>query len=264
MHRRHLRRVGRPRAAQADAGALLARLPAPAARAVRDRRRGAQRGDRRRLPRADEGGGAALRARRVPPGRVGRARGRDALLLARGLRSRGRGPARAAARPRSTASAARRATASTTSPSRRARSARSSSAIAERRADERLDAADHREAVRPRPRLGARAERAARASTSTRARSSASTTTSARRPSRTCWRCGSRTASSSRSGTASSSTTCRSRSPSRSGSRAAPAFYEQAGRDPRRLPEPPAAAASRSRRWSRRSTSPPSRCATRR
>ena len=42
------------------------------------------------------------------------------------------------------------------------------------------------------------------------------------------------------------------------------AFYEQAGRDPRHLPEPPAAAASRSRRWSRRSTSPPTRCATRR
>ena len=75
----------------------------------------------------------------------------------------------------------------------------------------------------------ARAERADRASTSTRARSSASTTTSARRPSRTCSRCASPTASSSRSGTASSSTTSRSPSPSRSGSRAAPRFYEQAG-----------------------------------
>ena len=78
--------------------------------------------------------------------------------------------------------------------------------------------------------------------TSRSARSSGSTTTSARRRSRTCWRCGSRTASSSRSGTASSSTTSRSPSPSRSASRGAAAFYEQRGRDPRHLPEPPAAA----------------------
>ena len=62
-----------------------------------------------------------------------------------------------------------------------------------------------------------------------RTRSSASTTTSARRRSRTCWRCGSRTASSSRSGTASSSTTCRSPSPRRSASRSRAGFYEQAG-----------------------------------
>ena len=41
-------------------------------------------------------------------------------------------------------------------------------------------------------------------------------------------------------------------------------FYESAGRDPRHLPEPPPAARSRSPRWSRRSTSPPTRCATRR
>ena len=95
--------------------------------------------------------------------------------------------------------------------------------------DRGLDAPHHREAVRPRPRLGAGAERAARASTSPRTRSSASTTTSARRPSRTCWRCGSRTASSSRSGTASSSTTSRSRSPSRSGIEGRAAYYEQAG-----------------------------------
>ena len=72
-------------------------------------------------------------------------------------------------------------------------------------------------------------ERDPAARTSPRARSSGSTTTSARRRSRTCSRCGSRTGSSSRSGTASSSTTSRSPSPSRWGSRAAPAFYEQAG-----------------------------------
>ena len=92
-----------------------------------------------------------------------------------------------------------------------------------------LDAADRREAVRPRPRVGAAAERDPAARTSPRTRSSGSTTTSARRRSRTCSRCGSRTGSSSRSGTASSSTTSRSPSPSRWGSRAAPAFYEQAG-----------------------------------
>ena len=60
-------------------------------------------------------------------------------------------------------------------------------------------------------------------------RSSASTTTSARRPFRTCWRCGSRTASSSRSGTASSSTTSRSPSPRPSGVEGRAGYYEQAG-----------------------------------
>jgi hypothetical protein len=66
--------------------------------------------------------------------------------------------------------------------------------------------------------------------TSTSTRSSGSTTTSARRPSRTCWRCGSRTGSSSPSGTASSSTTCRSRSRSRSASRTAPATTSRRAR----------------------------------
>ena len=53
----------------------------------------------------------------------------------------------------------RRATASTTSPCRRPPSRRSSSELGERRSTRGLDAADRREAVRPRPRLGARAER---------------------------------------------------------------------------------------------------------
>ena len=75
----------------------------------------------------------------------------------------------------------------------------------------------------------ASAERRSCSSTSPRTRSSGSTTTSARRPSRTCWRCASPTASSSRSGTASTSTTCRSPSPRRSASRAAASFYEQTG-----------------------------------
>ena len=52
------------------------------------------------------------------------------------------------------------ATASTTSPCRPARSARSSRWSAEDRSSDRLEPPDHREAVRPRPRVGARAERA--------------------------------------------------------------------------------------------------------
>ena len=129
----------------------------------------------------------------------------------------------------STRSAAPAATASTTSPSRRPRSRRSSRSsasaasaegwtrlIVEKPFGHDLASAQRLNApILPR--------------TSPRRRSSGSTTTSARRRSRTCSRCGSRTGSSSRSGTASSSTTSRSPSPSRSGSRAAPAFYEQAG-----------------------------------
>ena len=64
---------------------------------------------------------------------------------------------------------------------------------------------------------------------STRSRSSGSTTSSARRRRRTSWRSASPTACSSRSGTATSSSTCRSTCPRRSGSRAAPAFYESTG-----------------------------------
>ena len=46
---RHLRRLRRPDAQEAHAGALLARRPAPAARALRDRRRRAHRRGRRRV-----------------------------------------------------------------------------------------------------------------------------------------------------------------------------------------------------------------------
>ena len=136
-------------------------------------------------------------------------------------RRRRRGRARADAERARRGARDRRATASTTSRFRRTRSRRSSTRARQAACRQGLDAADRREAVRPRPRLRARAERGARRSTSPRARSSGSTTTSARRRSRTCSRCASRTASSSRSGTASSSTTSRSPSPSRSGSRAA-------------------------------------------
>ena len=59
----------------------------------------------------------------------------------------------------------------------------------------------------------ARAQRGSCTSTWTSRRSSASITTSARRPSRTCWCSGSRTACSSRSGTGATSITCRSPRP---------------------------------------------------
>ena len=61
------------------------------------------------------------------------------------------------------------------------------------RARGRRGADHHREAVRHRPRVGARAEPARARASSTSRRSSASTTTWARRPSRTCWSCASRT-----------------------------------------------------------------------
>ncbi len=204
-------------------------VPAAAARAVRRRRRRPHRGVRREFRERDEGGGAALRARRVPPGRLGRARRGDALLRARRRRRGRRGPARRRCSPRSTrerGTQGNRVYYLAVPPSAIGTLV---SAIAERRDREGLGAADRREAVRPRPRLGAGAERADRGALRRSARSSGSTTTSARRRCRTCSRCGSRTASSSRSGTASSSTTSRSRSPSRSGIEGRAAFYEQAG-----------------------------------
>ena len=76
-----------------------------------------------------------------------------------------------------------------------------------------LAARDHREAVRPRPRVRARAEPRDPRGAATRSRSTASITTSARRRCRTSWRSASPTASSSRSGTAATSITCRSPSP---------------------------------------------------
>ena len=100
-----------------------------------------------------------------------------------------------------------------------------------------------REAVRARPAKRARAERAGRRRVHRRTTCSASTTTWARRPSRTCWRCGSPTSCSSRSGTPTTSTRCRSRWPRTSASAAGPAFYDADRRGPRRAAEPPAAAA---------------------
>ena len=86
-----------------------------------------------------------------------------------------------------------------------------------------------REAVRPRPRLGAGAERDAPHGRSPSRRSSASITTSARSRCRTSCTSASPTRSSSRSGTATTSRACRSRWPRASASRAAGSFYEEAG-----------------------------------
>ena len=81
----------------------------------------------------------------------------------------------------------------------------------------------HREAVRHRSGDGARAEPRRSTRRWTSGRSTESITTWARRPSRTCWCSGSRTASSSRCGTTTSSITSRSPAPRASASRRAAA-----------------------------------------
>ena len=88
---------------------------------------------------------------------------------------------------------------------------------------------DRREAVRPRPRVGARAQPDAAHASSPRRRSSASTTTSARRRCRTSSTSASPTRSSSRSGTATTSRACRSRWPRASASQGRGKFYEETG-----------------------------------
>ena len=87
-----------------------------------------------------------------------------------------------------------------------------------------------REAVRPRPRVGPRAQRRAPRRRSPRSRSTASTTSSGRSPSRTCWSSGSPTRCSSRCGTARTSPACRSRWPRSSGSRAAASSTSRSAR----------------------------------
>ena len=87
-----------------------------------------------------------------------------------------------------------------------------------------------REAVRPRPRVGPRAEPTRCTRSSPRSASSASTTTSARRPSRTSSCSASRTCCSSRCGTGTTCAACRSRWPSRSASRAAAASTRASAR----------------------------------
>ena len=137
---------------------------------------------------------AALRRRRLQ-------RPRDLQGAAQGARRRPRGPC-------------------TTWPSRRACSAPWSQALG-RIGLRQGRARDHREAVRPRPGLGARRSTRRCTASSPSRRSSASTTTSARRRCRTSSSSASPTPSSSRSGTATTSRACRSRWPRTSASRAA-------------------------------------------
>ena len=135
----------------------LAYAEAPA-REVRGRRRCPQRRERRRVSRADEAGGHRSRARSVRAGDVGRARGRDALHDARLLRRRRRGqPRRAADGARQGARDAGEPDVLLRGPAERDRDAGRRDRQAPR--CRRLGAADHREAVRPRPRLRTRAER---------------------------------------------------------------------------------------------------------
>ena len=160
MRPRHLRRLRRPDQAQALPGALLARAAAAAAREVRDRRRRAHRGDGRPVPRGDEGRRPGVRPRRLPRRDLGLARRADALRRDR-LRRRG-GPAAGrlgAERPRRALRHRRQPRLLLRRPAERDLDARPR----DRRAplERGLDAPDRREAVRPRPRLRAGAEHAA-------------------------------------------------------------------------------------------------------
>ena len=228
-HAGHLRRRRGPGVAEAPPGGLqpVARRTAPGADA--GARRGAS--PRRALvsshgPRGDRGPlahrvrrGRMEGARAPPGGRPGRLRRPGAVQgpgRAAGPRRRppGAHPARLLPGRRPALLRADRQGAGGGWAGRRRRSA---------------DPADDREAVRPRPRVGAGAERARWPRPSTSRRCSASTTISARRPCRTCRCCGSPTASSSRSGTAATSSTSRSPSPRTSGSGIAAAYYDSAG-----------------------------------
>ena len=211
------------------------RAARPAAGRLRRRRLRPQGLRRRRgLPRVDARGGRD--SSRAPAARrdgLGELRRRALLRAGRLRRARAVRRARRAARRSSTTSAARRATRSSTWRRRRRRSRRSSRSSASPGSRTRRTASSGASSSRSRSAatcsLGARAEPRRCTTRSTRARSSASTTTWARRRSRTSWSCASPTASSSRSGTATTSTTCRSPWPSRSASRAAAGYYEEAG-----------------------------------
>ena len=93
----------------------------------------------------------------------------------------------------------------------------------------RAGARRRREAVRPRSRFGARAQRDHPSRASPRRRSSASITTSARRRCRTSSTSASPTRSSSRSGTGTTSRTCRSRWPRSFGVNGRGKFYDETG-----------------------------------
>jgi hypothetical protein len=169
--------------------------------------------------------GQGARAHAVPRGGLAPAR-RGLPVRARRLRRRRRVRHPARRSRSSTRSAAPAATTRSTCPSRRRRSRDVSAAQAHGLADP--DGRPWRRVVVEKPfghdlRVGPRAERARRRGVPARSRCSGSTTTSARRRSRTSWRCASPTSCSSRSGTPTTSTTCRSRWPRTSASAAGPA-----------------------------------------
>ena len=169
VHLRDLRRVRRPDAAQADPRALLARVPAllPEKFAVV----GAARTEdvRRRVPRARWRRPCKEHARDpFRRGRLGELAERDALHRDRVRRRRRARIGSRRASTRSTRSAAPKATASTTSPCRRPRSATLVQELGERRSAEGWTRLDDREAVRTRPRLRARADERSSRSTSPR------------------------------------------------------------------------------------------------
>ena len=185
-----LRRLGRPDAAQADAGAVPAGLPAPAAGPLRDRGRLANRDDDRRVPRADAAGDPRAQ-RRVPRRRLGGA-GREPLLRDGRLRRRGRGAAadRPSGRPRRDARNRRQPR---LLPGRPRRPSVLSSPRWAGRAARRLDAAGSSRSQFGHDRWAPARSTTCSTSTSRRTRSTASTTTWARRWSRTCSSCGSPT-----------------------------------------------------------------------
>ena len=122
---RHLRRLRRPDPAQDLSGALLARVPPPAARAVRDRRRRAHGADDQAVGRRDEEGGQGARPRRAARGASGTSSRPGCATsppTSPTIRARTTSSRRSAS---STRSEGPRATASTTSPFRRPRSRRS-------------------------------------------------------------------------------------------------------------------------------------------
>ena len=122
----------------------------------------------------------------------------------------------------------RRSIRPTTSPFRRCCSGRWSSSSAKSGCAEGR-ARHRREAVRPRPRLGARAQSNPARRASTRSRSSASTTTSASGRCRTCCSSASRTRSSSRSGTATYVESVQITMAENFGVQGRGAFYDQTG-----------------------------------
>ncbi len=127
---RHLRRDGRPDAAEDLPRPLRARAPPAAARALRRRRRRPHRADDEAVDRGDEEGGARARPRRVRRARSG-ASWPTGCATSPPTSPRTKGRTASSMRcATSTSSAAARATGSTTSPSRRPPSRRSSTSSA--------------------------------------------------------------------------------------------------------------------------------------